>query len=229
MVEHRLAFTFRPVASITSSEALTPGMKAVIDQAWGCRAFQEYGSVENCSLATECEAGSLHVSTDFGIVEIIDDFGSPAAPGVEGRVVCTGLLNEAQLLVRYEIGDTAMWSTEPCPCGRSHLPVLTRITGRVEDVVVSPDGRQMVRFHGIFINVPHVAQGQIVQESGDHFTVRVVTDDGFGSAEEAEIRKRMTDRLGPISVDVVRVAELERSARGKVRAVISRIDSSGVD
>jgi phenylacetate-CoA ligase len=132
-------------------------------------------------------------------------------------------LNDAQFLVRYEIGDTAVWSDERCPCGRDHLPLLKELTGRLEDVVVAPDGRQLVRFHGIFINVPHVLQGQVVQEALDRFRIRVIAEDGFGSEQIAEITRRMTARLGPVAVAVERVAELERTARGKVRAVIRQM------
>jgi phenylacetate-CoA ligase len=224
MLEHGLTFDLPPRAAVTSSERLTDRMRQAIRQAWGCRAFEEYGSVENCGLATECEAGSLHVSPDFGILEIVDADGSPVGPGVEGRVLCTGLLNEAQLLVRYEIGDTAVWSGRPCSCGRDHLPVLEAVTGRVEDVVVGPDGRELVRFHFVFVGLPHVVEGQVIQESLDRLTVRVIAEDGFGTEQVREIQKRFRDRLGPVEVNVVRVAELERTARGKIRAVISRLD-----
>ena len=78
-----------------------------------------------------------------------------------------------------------------------------------------------MRFHGIFINRPHVVQGQVVQEAVDRFRVRVIADDGFEPAQVAEIQKRMTARLGPVHVTVDRVTELERNSRGKVRAVIS--------
>ena len=117
-----------------------------------------------------------------------------------------------------------MWSEERCSCGRDHLPLLKELTGRLEDAVVAPDGRQLVRFHGIFINVPHVLQGQVVQEARDQFLVRVIAEDGFGNEQIAEIKRRMTARLGPVAVVVERVAELERSARGKVRAVIRRMN-----
>ena len=223
MLEQGLRFQAPPKAAVTSSEKLTSRMRSVINQAWGCRAYEEYGSVENVGLATECEAGGLHVSADFGLLEIVDDEGLPVPPGVEGRVVCTGLLNEAQLLIRYEIGDTAAWSVDPCPCGRRHLPVITGITGRIEDVVVGLDGRELVRFHGIFIGLPFVLEGQVVQESLDRFTVRIIAEDGFGSEQVRMIRQRFEARLGKVHVDVERVPELERTARGKLRAVISRV------
>jgi phenylacetate-CoA ligase len=210
-------------AAVTSSEKLTDRMRAVIRDAWNCRAYEEYGSVENVALATECEAGSLHAHPDFGVLEIVDDQGHPVPPGVEGRLVCTGLQNDAQLLIRYEIGDTAAWSDQPCACGRTHLPRLAGITGRVEDVVVGMDGQQLVRFHSVFIDLPFVSEGQIVQEALDSFTIRVVADPEFGEAQVRVIEQRVRDRVGPVRVTVQRVQELERTERGKVRAVISSL------
>jgi phenylacetate-CoA ligase len=220
MAEAGVTLDYEPDALVLSSEKLTPEMKVVIRQAFRARAYEEYGATENCMLATECEHGSLHVHPDFGIIEIVDAQGKPVPPGVEGRILCTALQNEAQPLVRYEIGDLGVWAGSPCPCGRNHLPVLKEVVGRVEDVVVGPDGREMVRFHGIFIDLPHVLEGQVIQEAPDQFTVKVVTRDGFGPAEEASIRKRFAERLGIVSVEIQRVHEIPRSARGKFRAVI---------
>lgn len=228
MLKEELALNYKPLAAITSSEKLTPPMRDTIRRAWGCRAYEEYGSVENCGLATECEHGRLHVSPDFGIIEIVDDEGNPVAAGVEGRVLCTGLLNSAQFLVRYDIGDRAVWSEEECPCGRRHLPVLERIVGRVEDVVVGRDGREMVRFHGIFIDLPHVMQGQVIQEGSDRFRVCVIVEHGFGDRQVREIHRRFEQRLGPTEVVVQQVDDLERTPSGKVRAVINRMDNSTV-
>ena len=202
-------------------------MKYAIERAFGARAYQEYGSVENCALATECEHGSLHVSPDFGIVEIVDERGLPVPPGVTGRVLATGLLNEAQPLIRYEIGDLAAWSRETCPCGRDQLPVLSGIEGRLEDAVVGPDGRQMVRLHGLFINVPGLIEGQVVQEEIDLLRVRVVVTAAFGDAQRSLIERRVGERLGPVRVVVETVASIERTSRGKFRAVISRLGSPG--
>jgi phenylacetate-CoA ligase len=217
---------YEPEALVLSSEKLTAEMKSVICQAFGARAYEEYGCVENCALATECEQGQLHVSPDFGIVEIVDGQGCPAPPGLEGRMLCTSLLNEAQPLIRYEIGDLGAWSEEPCPCGRNHLPVLKEVVGRLEDVVAGPDGRQMVRFHGIFIGLPNVIEGQVIQESLDRFTVKLATLDGFGEREEQVIRNRFEERLGKVRVQVLKVPDIPRTDRGKFRAVISNLKAS---
>ena len=222
MLEQGLSLDYQPEAIILSSEKLTLEMKNVIRQAFGARAYEEYGAVEQCALATECEHGSLHVNSDFGIVEILDDDDNPVPPGVEGRLVCTGLINDAQPLIRYDIGDVGVWSETPCPCGRNQLPILKDLVGRLEDAVIGPDGTEMVRFHGIFVGLRHVLEGQIIQEKLDLLRVRVVATDGFGPADEVLIRRRITgERLHGMRVEIERVPELERTDRRKFRAVIS--------
>ncbi len=225
MCEQSVSLDYEPEAIVLSSEKLTGEMKRVIQQAFRARAYEEYGAVENCVLATECEHGNLHVSPDFGVLELVDQDGQPVPPGVEGRVLCTSLLNEAQPLIRYEVGDLGVLSAKPCPCGRNHLPVLQEIVGRLEDVVVGPDGREMVRFHGIFIDLPHVLEGQVVQEALTRFKVRVVPQDDFGFEDERLIRQRFAERLGPVDVQIETVAAIPRTERGKFRAVICNLSA----
>lgn len=223
MADQGVSLGYEPDALILGSETLTPEMKMVLRQAFRARAYEEYGCVENCMLATECEHGRLHVSPDFGILEIVDEHGRAVPPGVEGRILCTSLLNEAQPLVRYEIGDIGVWSKEECPCGRKHLPVLKEIVGRLEDVVIAPGGPLMVRLHGVFIDLPNVVESQVIQEALDRFTVKLVAGSGFGDREEQMIRKRLEERLGRVQVTIQRVQEIPRTERGKFRAVISKV------
>lgn len=223
MCEQAVSLDYEPEAVVLSSEKLTPEMKRVIRRAFRARAYEEYGAVENCVLATECEHGNLHVSPDFGVLELVDSDGNPVPPGVEGRILCTSLLNEAQPLIRYEVGDVGIWSAKPCPCGRNHLPVLQEIVGRLEDVVIGPDGREMVRFHGVFIDLPHVLEGQVIQETLTRFRVKVVPQDGFGPEDEKLIRQRFAQRLGSVNVEIERVTAIPRTERGKFRAVICQL------
>jgi phenylacetate-CoA ligase len=214
---------YEPVAAVLGSENLTFEMREVMQRAFRTRVFEEYGAAENCVLATECEQGRLHVSPDFGVCEIVDERGRPLPAEQEGRVLCTGLLNDAQPLIRYDIGDSAAWSAERCPCGRDHLPVLREIIGRQEDAVVARDGRQMVRCVSVFKDLPGLIEGQIIQEHIGRFTVLVVTEDGFGETQEAAIRHRFELRLGQVDVGIERVPAIPRTEKGKFRAVVNRI------
>jgi phenylacetate-CoA ligase len=223
MIEQGVTLDYEPDVAVLSSEKLTPEMKRVIQQAFRTRAYEEYGMVENCVLVTECEQGRLHANADFGILEIVDGNGLPVPAEVRGRVLGTSLLAEAQPLIRYEIGDVAVWSADGCSCGRDQLPVIEEIVGRLEDVVVGPDGRELVRFHWVFVDLPHVLEGQIVQEALNRITVKLVTTDGYTQAEEQLIRRRFAERLGPLHLNIETVPSLPRTERGKFRAVISRL------
>lgn len=207
-------------AVITTSEKVTTEMRRVMEQAYGCRVYEEYSTVENAVFVSECEKGRLHLSTDAGVLEILREDGTPCDPGEVGEVVTTSFVRGYQPFVRYRLGDLAAWSTEPCSCGRK-LPVLQEVVGRMEDVVLGPDGRQMVRFHGIFVDQPHVVEGQIVQEELDCIRVKVVPTEGFDSADEKDIVARIQQRLGEVKVVVEVVKEIPRTKAGKFKAVVS--------
>lgn len=210
-------------AVITTSEKLTTDMRAVIGQVFQCNVFEEYSTVENAVFASECEHQRLHLSPDAGIVEILRPDGSPCPAGEPGEVVVTSFLRAYQPLVRFRLGDIASVDPEPCPCGRS-MPVLKEVIGRVEDVVVGPDGRQMVRFHGVFTNLPHVVEGQIIQEALDWIRVRVVPADAFTDQEVDDIIRRVKQRLGEgVRVTVEPVTEIPRTTAGKFQAVVSKL------
>ena len=210
-------------AVITTSEKVTPEMRDVMERAYHCKVYEEYSTVENALFASECEQGRLHVSPDVGIVEILRPDGSPCEPGEVGEVVTTCLMRTFQPMIRYRLGDLAAWDPEPCPCGRS-MPVIKEVVGRIEDVVIGPDGRQMVRFHGIFVNQPHVVEGQVIQESLDHIHVKVVPSEGYGELDNQDIIHRVQQRLGySVSVTVECVSSIPRTKAGKFKAVISNI------
>lgn len=210
-------------AVVTTSEKLTPGMREVMEAAFGCRVYEEYSTVENALFASECEFGRLHISPDVAVVEILRPDGTPCAPGETGEIVATCLLRDYQPLIRYRLGDLGQWDACPCPCGRQ-MPVLKEVVGRLEDIVVGPDGRQMVRFHGIFINQPRVQEGQIIQETRDRIRVKVVPAGSFGPGDELEIVNRVRQRLGAeVGVIVETVPEIPRTRAGKFRAVISMV------
>jgi len=211
-------------AVITTSEKLTDQMRSVMEEAYRCKVYEEYSTVETALFASECEHGRLHVSPDIGIVEILRPDGTPCEAGEVGEVVATCLFRSYQPLIRFRLGDLAAWDPEPCPCGRE-MPVIKEVVGRIEDVVTGPDGRQLVRFHGIFVDQPNIVEGQIVQESLREFTVKVVTTENFSEDDISDIRNRMIQRLGSgVEIKVEQVSNIPRTAAGKFKAVVSKVN-----
>lgn len=208
-------------AVITTSEKLTAEMRTLMEQAYRCRVYEEYSTVENAVFASECEAGGLHVSPDAGVVEILRPDGTPCPPGEVGEVVATCLMRDYQPLIRFRLGDMAQWEDRACACGRG-MPLLREVTGRIEDAVVGPDGRQMVRFHGIFVEQPNVREGQIIQEELRRIRVKVVTTNSFSAADTQDITRRVKQRLGAeVEVIVEPVSDIPRTKAGKFQAVVS--------
>jgi phenylacetate-CoA ligase len=214
-----------PKAILTSSEKLTDEMRNVLQQAYGCSVFDAYSGVEAACLASECEFHRLHISPDVGIVELLTESGESAKPGELGEIVATGLLNFDQPLIRYRTGDFAVLDEQKCPCGRE-MPVLKELVGRLEDCVIGSDGREMVRFHGIFVDLPYVREGQIIQETLTDFMIRLVVDPEFGKVQKEEILRRFESRLGKVNLKFELVDKIEKTSRGKYRAVISKVTRS---
>ena len=210
-------------AVVTSSEKLTPQMRQTFLEVYGCKTFDGWGSVESCGLVTECEMGSLHISGDAGIIELLDEQLQPVQPGEEGNVYCTGLLNYDQPLIRYKIGDAMVAAEEACACGRQ-MPVVKEIAGRTEDVIVGRDGRKMVRFHSVFAGLQTVKQAQVIQESLNDIVVKVVPAGKLNNEEKTLIEKRIVSQLGEVNVMVEEVNNILFGANGKFKAVVSKLD-----
>jgi phenylacetate-CoA ligase len=213
-------------AVVTVAEGASPELRESVRRAFGCRVVEEYGMVEQVCFALECPSGSLHVSPDAGIVEIVDEGGRVCRPGAIGEVVSTGFLVESQLFVRYRTGDLASWSERACACGR-FTPVLRNIEGRVGDVVIGAHGRRVGRLTSALNGLPGVAMAQFVQPCPGALRVRVVPDGVLTEGVRDEICRRLRQRLGSeMRIEVEQVASLQRTPRGKVRSVISELTAA---
>ena len=213
-------------AVLPGSEPLTPEMRTTFQRVYGCRTYNSWGSVEGCGIVSECKNGRLHISPDVAILEFLDpETGLPAQPGQLAEVICTGLLNFDQPLIRYRIGDLMRLDPNPCPCGRE-MPVIQEIIGRIEDTVLGPDGREMVRFHSIFTGIPVLIEAQVVQHTRTDFEVKVVATNPLNEGEKKRIQDRMEQQLGPIRLEISEQDSIPRGPNGKFKAVISHVTRS---
>lgn len=210
-------------AILTSSEKLTPEMRDTFRRVYGCETFDSYNGVEASCLISECECHKLHIVPDVGIVEILNEKGQHCQPGETGEVITTGLLNFSQPLIRYRMGDyITLSSDQTCKCGRE-MPVVDEVVGRIEDTVIGPDGREMMRFHGVFIDIPSIIEGQVIQHTLRDFEIKVVASNNLTENELATIRRSMISQLGNINIKINTVESIPRTANGKFKAVVSMV------
>jgi len=118
----------------TGGETLSPAMRQRIETALGCRVRNSYGASEFLAMGWACEAGQLHLNTDWLVLEPVDEHHLPVPPGQPScGVLLTNLANTVQPLIRYAMGDQVSLHTERCSCG-SPFPVID-VQGRRDDIV----------------------------------------------------------------------------------------------
>ena len=212
--------------TITSGETLQGHQRALIEHAFGGRVYDQYGCSEMALFAAECRYGRMHISPDYGLVEIVDDDGRQVPAGKPGHVVCTGLVNDAQILMRYRIGDIASLDSRPCGCG-STFPVFLSVDGRSANAILLRDGRRLFRMACIDAEIPCIRQYQIVQEQMDVFTVYLVTAEGFTERDERTVRTNLAASVGPARITVRRVERIAQGPGGKYASVVSKLRAAG--
>ena len=203
-------------------ELLDDPTRETIEAGMPWRIFDGYSSQEVGNMTIQCEEYNHHVVSDCVLFEVLDDSGSPCAPGETGRVVVTTLQNAVAPLIRYAIGDYAVMG-ESCPCGRT-LPVVKNILGRKRNMVRLPDGSihwpsfpQKSWAEGIPIK-----QFQLIQSSPDTIDVKIVARGAIGPVQEEKMRRGLQGRLGyPFAIQFSYVDQIPRSAGGKYEDFVS--------
>lgn len=211
-----------------TSERLYDHQRTLIEQSFGAPVANGYGGRDAGFIAHQCPSGSLHITAEDLIVEIVDREGRVLPPGESGEIVVTHLATRDFPFVRYRTGDVGVLAAPddaPCACGRT-LPVLTEVQGRSTDFIVARDGTVMHGLALIYIvrDMPGVAGFRIEQESLDLTRVKVVTEPGFPADGDARIRAGMKARLGEsVEVVVEHVAQIAAEGSGKFRYVVSKV------
>jgi len=204
----------------TQSEQFDASQRDKIESAWGARIYDLFGMQEKCIYMSECEFGNLHVRSDFGVVELVPSNDSNLA-----QVVATGFFNPAMPLVRYRTRDLAEPAESPCPCGRP-FPTVKRIVGRVEDSLYATDGREIFEIDSAIADFPRIRSCQIVQEELGRVRVLLVPTHDFGDADAGALCTSLRDALGDdMRIDIERLEAIPRTATGKQRFIVSRLDA----
>ena len=210
------------VAFVTA-EMLPESLRAEVENDFGVRLLQGYGTADLGLLAYECpEKGGMHLHPE-SIVEVLDlETGKPVAPGQPGEIVAT-IFDPAYPLLRFATGDIGMLApVATCPCLRT-APKLAGLVGRVGDAV---------KVKGMFIRgaeiekalkaFPTVARFQAVvtrEQHQDHLAYLLELAEG-ASADEA-----LLSRIAETLREAVKVrGEVRVAPAGTLSQGAKRID-----
>ena len=199
-------------------EAYDDDARHCIEDVFGVPMMDRYGASEVGQVSAQCPLSTRqHVAMENVLLELVDDEGNAVAPGKAGRIVVTAFYNYSMPFIRYDIGDFAILSDGPCPCGRT-LPTIERIVGRARCLFRFKDGSTVwPDTKSVEINrfVPHT-QLQVVQCDLDRIEVRIVPVSADQTEDHDGLRNYFRKRLHPsLDVEVVRLERILRAPSGK--------------
>ena len=171
-------------------------------------------------MAMECQEGRMHIVPEVGIWEIVGEDGTPCPPGEVGEIVATGLLNDAMPLIRYRLGDWASWAEDQsCLCGNQQ-PIITDLQGRVDDYLITADGRKIGRLSTAMKRSPTIHSAQIVQDRPGHAILLVRPGDGYRRDDALAVRDDILEKIGVFDIKILDVSDIPKTPAGKTKLVI---------
>jgi phenylacetate-coenzyme A ligase PaaK-like adenylate-forming protein len=221
----------QPVLVGPTSEGLSDQEYGRMERVFRTKVRTVYGATE-CfpPLAEGCQYRWLHLSSDWCILEPVDAAYQPVAAGVQSHtVLLSNLANRVQPILRYDLGDSILVRSDPCPCGNP-MPAI-RVQGRVADVLTFPtqNGDQIkiapLVFGTLVDRTPGVQRFQIIQTAPTTLRVRLYPAAGTSLDQVWQaVQSEISHVLAEHQLDHVEVERAEeppeQSPGGKYREII---------
>ncbi|RAJ07129.1 phenylacetate--CoA ligase family protein [Arenibacter echinorum] len=217
-----------PKFVFTGAEKLLANQKFCIERVLQCIVTDHYGFSEGAGNATRCKHGNYHEDFEFGHLE--PNQKTLLTPNTfSGEILATGFANYGMPFIRYNVGDTATWTTEKCNCGRNSSTIVN-IDGRNEDFIITPEGLTMKIHSYLFKDTKEIQECQIVQYKLGEVVFRIVQRPGYTTWNEIHLRQKVRKWISSsIVVNFEYVDEIERTDSGKFKAVVSYIDINNIE
>ena len=212
-----------------TSEPFPPAIRNRVSAVFQCEVFDKYGSRETNIVSHECPThDGMLIQTENVVVEVIDDDGTPCAPGNTGRVVLTTLNNRSMPLIRYETSDLAALLPGESR-GGFKFPRMSPVAGRQQDLIITPQGHYVDAyfFSYLLMRFEEIAWFQVVQSEPERLLLRIVSPKGIASDRIDEIAKRVKAHTGyPFALDFEFLPAMPQSATGKFRLCVSNLTAA---
>jgi len=202
-------------AIYTSSEALLPKYREVIEEYWGMKVLDYYGQNENVVSVQQCWAGNYHNNDDYGIVEIDEC----------KNIIGTSLNNYVMPFIRYNTLDKAIIKNgepEVCECGRTLSKPFQGVDGRSDDILIKSDGTHIptANFSTAMKGFKELKQFQIIQNEDLSIELNLVVNDVSKNYLD-KIEYEVIKRLGDVEVTINKLEEIQRDIKtGKLKVTI---------
>jgi phenylacetate-CoA ligase len=145
----------------STSETLLPGLRAAIADGFGVPIVDMFGSTEGLVGTSAPDDAVLAFNSDVCIIELVDEWNRPVAPGERSaKVLVTNLSNHVQPLIRYAMGDGFVRQPDVATSGHMRATVEGRSDDllRYGDVDVHP-----LVIRAVMVKMPEIVDYQVRQ------------------------------------------------------------------
>ncbi|MDP2028513.1 MAG: hypothetical protein Q8K12_02635 [Thiobacillus sp.] len=220
VIDQRLPMPKTLIGVYSTAEVLTDSQRQRMQQAFGCKVFNQYGSREIPNIACECRLGNMHVFTDMVYLESVAQ--EKAADENDNRLLVTSLTNRLMPMIRYDIGDSGRLLDGECGCGLP-FPLMEMGMCRQNDLIHTRRGKTLYPsyFNHLLDGQTQIHQYQWVQHDLDRLALNLVAahplDAETLASLHARIRKDMDEQ---VVLEVNYLDDIPRTVSGKHRFVI---------
>ena len=226
------ALKINPHEIWTGGETLSVCVKHQIEDTFKCRIRNNYGASEFLPMTWECEHGSLHVNSDWVILEPVDENYKTIPVGeMSYTTLLTNLANQVQPLIRYDLSDSIRFHKENCQCG-SAFPSID-VIGRKDDVIrlFDSNGKNIsilpLVLSTLFEDIVGLFDFQLTQVSASKLKLRIPLHGKDGLLMMTRCEKVLKDFLkqqGVVSYELIQEIGLPitRGSSGKIQRIVAK-------
>jgi len=216
VLDHKIRMPDTLLGVFSTAEVLYDWQRELMERAFQCKVFNQYGSREIPNIACECRHGNQHIFTDMIYLESLNF-------DHEDRLVITSLTNRVMPFIRYEIGDSGKLKEGICACG-SPFPMMEMGLCRSNDIIKTRSGKSIYPSYFIHLldGLTDIKQYQFIQSAPDKITLNLVSPSGLSAETLNSLRARVRRDVDENMVlEINHVDEIKRTISGKHRFVIS--------
>lgn len=220
----------KPNAIMSSAQILPENVRELIEQRFGCKVYDKYGSREFSGIAYEDGTGTGHlVQMESYHVEILKN-GKVAKPGETGEIVITDLNNYCVPLIRYRIGDLATApNIDEIGNQKIQFHRIGKIQGRTQALVHCKNGKWLPgTFFAHFFKdyAEEVRHYQVIQQKNMDILLKLVlhnlADQKTVCADiVSSLRKYVGDET---NIEATIVKNIDMGRTGKRTPVVSKVN-----
>jgi phenylacetate-CoA ligase len=215
ILDHKIKLPYTPKGIYSTAEMLHDWQRSLMESAFNCKVFNQYGCREVPNIAIECRHGNQHILSDMVYLESVEEDG-------EDKLIVTSLTNRLMPMIRYDIGDLGTLKDGECPCG-SPFPMMEMSVCRSNDLIKTRRGKIIYPSYFIHLldDLEFIEQYQFVQMTPDSITLQIRATRQLTANEQSQLCTRITNDIDSgMTLKIQHVDTIPRSRSGKHRFVI---------